>query len=212
MDTHLFMFGSSPPFNENLGAAFYDLMQSSEVAVLYIEREGSEAYLSKYTQALPGEVNMYPLALKDTYHNQELEKLKGCGGIIIGGGDTSAYRHYIVDSALASVIKERFQSGVPVAGFSAGALISPKHCVISDQDNVQGKQLFEKGLGLLDDAVIAAHYLEWQEQRNLKTAVTKLDVSIGYGIAEDSGIYLHNNQLAVSEGYVQFVLNPAKQQ
>ncbi|WP_079477767.1 Type 1 glutamine amidotransferase-like domain-containing protein [Halobacillus salinus] len=202
MGTHLFLFGSSPPFNEQLSDTFYRHLSTSKVAVLYIEREGSDAYIPKYLETFPEEVSLFPLALKQHYTNEEIKELHQCGGIIIGGGDTLAYRRFIVETELNQVIRSLFERGVPVAGFSAGALISPDTSVVSPKDNVTEEQLFEKGLGLLPDAVLSAHYLEWEEQSCLKQAVEKTEVSVGYGIAERSGAYFFNSRLTSIEGYV----------
>ncbi|MBA2175084.1 Type 1 glutamine amidotransferase-like domain-containing protein [Halobacillus locisalis] len=203
-DTHLFLFGSSPPFNEQLADGFSKQMKNRTVAVLYIDRDGSEAYLPKYTNALTQtNLSVVRLPLKKTYTDVERNVLSECGGIIIGGGDTVAYHDFIVNTSLGAMIYERFQEGVPVAGFSAGALISPEHCVISPMDNVAQVQQFKKGLGLLKKAVISAHFLEWKEEQNLKKALVETGQPVGYGIAEGAGIYLRNNQFIASEGYVQ---------
>ena len=51
---HLFLFGGSPPFGKKLGRKFADLTLNSKgrVAVLFVEREGWEAYMQKYTNVL----------------------------------------------------------------------------------------------------------------------------------------------------------------
>lgn len=85
-DTHLFLFGSSPPFNEQLAVEFSRQLKNQSVAVLYIEREGSDAYLPKYTNALtPTNLTVIPLPLKNSYTDAERNALMECGGIIIGG-------------------------------------------------------------------------------------------------------------------------------
>ncbi|KHE67752.1 Type 1 glutamine amidotransferase-like domain-containing protein [Halobacillus sp. BBL2006] len=204
--THLFLFGSGPPFNKRLGTEFSQLVGRGEVAVLYLEREGSEGYLPKYWEEIDTE-EVYCLALKDRYEPFELDRIEACKGVIIGGGDTETYRDYIVDTELGDILFNLFTDGKPIAGFSAGALISPQICVISPKDNKKGIPLFKNGLGLTDELIVAAHYLEWEEEQHLKEAIQKMDVPIGLGIAEQSGVYLKNNKLTSSEGYIHIEHN-----
>ncbi|MEQ6378394.1 hypothetical protein RZN25_16400 [Bacillaceae bacterium S4-13-56] len=53
---YLFLFGGSPPFTYTLGKRFADLALSSKgkVAILFLEREGWERYMEKYTSELEG--------------------------------------------------------------------------------------------------------------------------------------------------------------
>ncbi len=203
MTTHLFLFGGSPPFTTQLAEKFSNLISNGEIAVLYIEREGSSEYLPKYTSNIASASHeIYWLPLKENYTKQECERLRRCAAIIIGGGDTELYHKFIVQGPLNSLIVDMFHKGIPVAGFSAGALISPVHCVISSKDNDQNIQLFKAGLGLLDNQVISAHYLKWGEEQSLKEAVKQSRVPLGYGIADESGLYFHNHKLQMTEGYI----------
>lgn len=201
---HLFLCGSGPPFSVKLAKKFSDLLRNSTIAILYIERQGSDQYLPIYQKNIEkiGLTTVH-FPLKMQYTPDELDQLKECGGIIIGGGVTGEYRERIVETEIGSIITSAFNKGVPVAGFSAGSLIVPEHCVISPYDNDDKKQLFIKGLGLLPGAVVSAHFLEWQEEfENLKQAVKKTGVPIGYGIAENSCIYIHDGKLEAVEGYL----------
>lgn len=204
--THLFMFGSSPPLSEQLALKFSRLINGGKVAVLYIEREGAEAYLPKYWKGINNS-SIYCMALKEKYGHDEIKTLKSCQGVIIGGGHTEAYRCYIVKTELGSILKELYDEGIPIAGFSAGALICPKICVISPNDNEKGSQLLQRGLGLVDDFIISAHYLEWNEEANLEKAIESTEASMGVGIAENAGIYLLNNKLTSTEGYIHILYN-----
>ncbi|ARI75895.1 Type 1 glutamine amidotransferase-like domain-containing protein [Halobacillus mangrovi] len=199
--THLFMFGSSPPFNEQLALKFSQCINGGKIAVLYLDREGAEIYLPKYWKGINSS-SSYCMALKEKYGRDELKTLKSCQGVIIGGGHTEAYRSFIVETELGSILKELYYEGIPIAGFSAGALICPEMCVISPNDNEEGSQLFQRGMGLVDDIVISAHYLEWNEEANLEKAIERTKASIGIGIAENAGIYLLNNKLTSAEGYI----------
>ncbi|WP_079528676.1 Type 1 glutamine amidotransferase-like domain-containing protein [Halobacillus hunanensis] len=206
-DTHLFLFGGSPPMPDRMASQFVETLRNKRgtITVLYIEREGAEEYLPRYTLSLHShapELNIFYLPLGTFYTEKQLDQLRASNGIIIGGGDTLAYRNYIVETEIAEIIRCQFQNGTPIAGFSAGALISPNNCVISPKDNPEEVTLYQQGLGLLMNAVLSAHYLKWEEQDQLKTIVAYTHVQVGYGIAEDSGIYFKNQRLTTIEGYV----------
>ncbi|WP_245690057.1 Type 1 glutamine amidotransferase-like domain-containing protein [Sediminibacillus albus] len=134
-------------------------------------------------------------------------QLGECSGIIIGGGETERYRDYIVDTRIGKKIKELYRQGVPVAGFSAGALLSPEFCVIPPIDNSQGKHLFLPGLGLIQDLVVSVHYTKWQEESNLQAAVATTGVSVGYGINDQAGCYFLNQSFCRSEGEIELSNN-----
>ncbi|MFD2923578.1 Type 1 glutamine amidotransferase-like domain-containing protein [Halobacillus naozhouensis] len=211
-DTHLFLFGGSPPMTELLANRFAETLRDKKgtIALLYIEREGSEEYLPKYSLTLRDyapELEIFSLPIEASYTKEQLNQLRDSSGIIIGGGDTLAYYNYIVETEVAEVIQDQFQKGVPVAGFSAGALISPENCVISPKDNPKEITLYQRGLGLLMDGVLSAHYLKWKEQDQLKKVITHTDVGFGYGIADESGIYFENQKLTTIEGYVHIENN-----
>ncbi|WP_245208135.1 Type 1 glutamine amidotransferase-like domain-containing protein [Sediminibacillus dalangtanensis] len=204
---HLFLFGGSPPFTPELGKVFAETARQAtkKVAILFLEREGWEEYMSKYTSVLKehGLQDFFYMPLHVHVSTSELEQLDACSGIVIGGGDTVRYRNYIVDTPIGERIRQRYLSGVPVAGFSAGALISPEHCVIPPIDNREGKHLFLPGLGLIEDIIISAHFTKWQEEANLQKALRKTAVPTGYGIDDDAGCYFKNQSLVLTEGNIK---------
>jgi cyanophycinase len=201
---HLFLFGGNPPFGEKLGRKFAELSlnEMGRVAILFIERVGWEEYMPKYTRVLEsyGLNHFVYLPLSPNPSDDDLLQLSSCTGIVICGGETETYRNYIVETPIASHIKELYKKGVPIAGFSAGALISPKICVIPPIDNAENKHLFLEGLGLINDCVISVHYSKWNEEDNLKNAFAKTKVSIGYGIDDDTGVYFVNEKSSTVEG------------
>ncbi|MBR7796216.1 MAG: Type 1 glutamine amidotransferase-like domain-containing protein [Bacillota bacterium] len=204
MDNHLFLFGSGPPFTSKMASLF--MKQSNvfagSISVLFIERKGWRAYMPTYTNLLEkaGARNFNYLPLPSTPVETVINTVKESSGILIGGGNTNLYADYIVDSPISDVIKHRYELGAPVAGFSAGALISPKFCIISPKDNVKGIYQQRAGLGLLSKLVIAVHFSQWQDEEHLKQAVQAHIDSDNYGIDERAGIYLLNGKLEATEG------------
>ncbi|NIK75168.1 cyanophycinase [Paenibacillus castaneae] len=207
-DKHLFLFGGGAPFNESLGKKFATLSSNglNKVVILLIEREGWQEYMPKYTDILAqyGVADFLYFPLTSTPSADLMGQLYSATGIIICGGDTELYRDYIVDTKVGTIVKTLYLEGVPIAGFSAGALISPTVCVIPPIDNRKNEHLFLQGLGLITNGLISAHFSKWDEENNLKTALAKTNISQGYGIDDDSGIYFKNEMVSETAGQVYF--------
>ena len=205
INQQLFLFGGGPPFTPGLCKTFVSCLNGTgPVALLYVPRPGSNwaDYAPIYTDALTanGATDFFHFPLSARPTSAQLEQLAGSAGIIISGGETERYQQFIVDTPIGALIQERFQHGVPVAGFSAGALLTPNECRIPAIDQRNGQALVLKGLGLLPDAVISVHYDTWQEETNLSETFMKTASAFGYGLPERSGIYLKNGQLMQQEG------------
>lgn len=201
---HLFLFGGSPPFTSTLGRVFANVSLNKEanIAILFLERDGWETYMKKYTNVLE-ENNIKEfvyLPLNTTSKHTVVKMLKKCTGIIIGGGETEVYRNYIVDTEIGDLIKKRYDEGTPVAGFSAGALISPANCVISPIDNSKREHLFLSGLGLIKNCIVSVHFTKWNEEKNIKAALKTLNIPLGYGIDDGVGLYFENEFLSEADG------------
>ena len=205
MDQQLFLFGGGPPFTPMLCEQFVSCLdQSGPVALMYVPRPGSnwDDYAPIYTDALTahGATDFFHFPLSARPTPEQLEQLAGSAGIIISGGETERYQQFIVGTPIGTLIQERFQHGVPVAGFSAGALLIPNECRIPAIDQRDGNALVLNGLGLLTDAVVSVHYDAWQEEANLRQAFRSTNSTFGYGLPERAGIHLKNNQLVQQEG------------
>lgn len=204
MDKHLFLFGGSPPFTPKMAQQFVkkSIKKHAPISILVLERDGWQAYMPKYTTLLEqaGLRNFQYLPLPSTTVETAVQCINNSAGIIIGGGDTNLYADYIVDTVISPAIKERYELGVPVAGFSAGALISPDTCIISPKDNVQNEFQQREGLGLISNTLLAVHFSQWQDESHLRKAVNLFNDHNNYGLDEQTGIYLRNGQVEATEG------------
>lgn len=204
MDRHLFLFGGGPPFTASQAKLFAKISSQSNdpVSILFVEREGWEEYMPVYTRELEklGIHNFLYLPLPTTPVEQVVKCIANSSGIIIGGGDTNLYADYIVETDISKMIKERYESGIPVAGFSAGALISLEQCIISPKDNEQNEFQHRNGLGLLLNVLIAVHFSEWNDEDHLKNAANHFSDYVYYGIDERTGMYFLNGHLESTEG------------
>ncbi|MCT4792170.1 MULTISPECIES: Type 1 glutamine amidotransferase-like domain-containing protein [Exiguobacterium] len=205
INQQLFLFGGGPPFTSGLCKTFVSCSNGTgPIVLLYVPRPGSSwaDYAPTYTDALTacGAKAFFHLPLSDSPTDEQLAELVASSGIVISGGETERYQQFIVGTPIGALIQERFQHGVPVAGFSAGALLTPDECRIPAIDQRDGNALVLNGLGLLTDAVVSVHYDAWQEEANLRQAFRSTNSTFGYGLPERAGIHLKNNQLVQQEG------------
>lgn len=217
INQQLFLFGGGPPFTPGLCKTFVSCLNGTgPVALLYVPRPGSSwaDYAPIYTDTLKanGATDFFHLPLSDSPTDEQLAQLSTSSGIIISGGETERYQQFIVETPIGTLIQERYQQGIPVAGFSAGALLTPDACRIPVIDQRDNQALILKGLGLLADAVISVHYDTWQEETNLSEAFMKTASAFGYGLPERSGIYLRNGRLMQQEGPEAVLLKQKKEE
>ncbi|MFT8323507.1 MAG: Type 1 glutamine amidotransferase-like domain-containing protein [Bacillus sp. (in: firmicutes)] len=206
---HLFLFGGSPPFSKKLGGKFaaYAMKNQGKVVVLYLKSFSWKLHKMRYTKILKqnGLVHFVYISLINTPLKNIIEMLESCTGIIICGGKTELYRNYIVETEVGEKLMELYQNGIPIAGFSAGALICPTYCIIPPKDTAKKEHLFLKGLGLLKNCVVTVHFSKWHEASNLQTAISKLKAPIGFGIDDGAGVYFENDTLSETEGVVYYM-------
>ncbi|MEI5906811.1 Type 1 glutamine amidotransferase-like domain-containing protein [Bacillus spongiae] len=204
MDKHLFLFGGAPPFTFEMAKQFTNLAarHQTPVSILFVERDGWENYMPKYISILNelGIQEFTLLPLPSTPVDKVMTSIKNSAGIVIGGGDTNLYADYIVDTPIGKEIKERYELGIPVAGFSAGALISPELCLISPHDNVEQKTQSRKGLGLISQILLAVHFSQWNDEDHLRKALENFSSQLHFGIDEETCVYLKNGKLEAMEG------------
>ncbi|WP_174615507.1 Type 1 glutamine amidotransferase-like domain-containing protein [Virgibacillus ihumii] len=206
VNKHLFLFGSGPPFTPGMAERFSGIIMKRKgpVSILFIEREGMDwrEYMPVFTQPLKdkGVHSFNCLPLLSTSVREICESIKQSAGILIGGGDTNLYADYIADTEVAGAIKAKYEIGVPIAGFSAGALISPDRCVISPNDNTEGVLQHRMGMGLIQGVLLAVHFSQWNDEPHLKNAVRTFPNRLNFGIDEKTAIYLRDGEYIDAEG------------
>jgi cyanophycinase len=58
--------------------------------------------------------------------------------------------------------------------------------------------------GLVNNCVISAHFSKWNEEKNLIAALSNTKLPVGYGIDDESGIYLKNEIITQTAGQIYF--------
>ncbi|WP_042143956.1 Type 1 glutamine amidotransferase-like domain-containing protein [Paucisalibacillus sp. EB02] len=200
MDKHLFLFGGGSPFTKAFAKKFAELSTGGPIAILFLN--GGEPIIPRYTNLLEEfhhhEFTNIPLPL--TLVEKAINLINQSKGIIICGGDSIGYAENIVDTPISEAIRGAYENAVPIAGFSAGALISPEVCVISARDSGLEKYYKRDGVGLLSDTLIAVHFTQWDEQDHLRQITSDFPTTYNYGIDENTGLYFKDDNLQEIEG------------
>lgn len=200
-NTHFYLFGGGPPFTPKLAEAFSKQAHRPVCTFLVMNRPGWEEYRPIYAKKLEanGLICQF-LPLGATAIEGVTDQLAQSGAIVIGGGNTERYIDEIVETAIGEKIKECFLKGVPVAGFSAGALLSMEDSLLSPKDNASSKLMKRRGLGLVKNTAFAVHFSEWNEEEHLRNLASNYSKKHNYGVDEQTGLYLMNGMPMKVEG------------
>ena len=173
------------------------------IALLMIGGDGWQSHVPQYGKPwasrgatthhviVPGDDGML-----DT--NAAIRRLEEATGIFIAGGPTAGYHRLYATEPIRSAIRRRYFEGVPVAGLSAGAMISPDYCLLRPSKHVP-TQPFQivTGLGLLGDIIVEVHFSEGSGRLpSLLEGMTRTRVSSGLGIDSSACAVFENGRLA----------------
>ncbi|PZE19005.1 DUF120 domain-containing protein [Paenibacillus xerothermodurans] len=138
------------------------------------------------------------------------EELSNCTGLLICGGDTREYyKTCVCNSEMKNKINSLYRNGIPIAGVSAGALISSSPCTVwgskvtlqnnefivrSVYDNTVPEQelITGNGLGLLTGCLIEPHFSEYGGFPRLLAAMQKTSSQQGIGCDEPICLEIKN--------------------
>jgi len=161
----------------------------ARIAVLAQTGEGWEKHKAEITQPWTrrGVTQYEPIVSGENgLLNLELASavLYRATGIFIGGGHTPTYHRLFATEPVRTIIRERYQDGIPVAGVSAGALISLEICQLTQDETGSDKLQIVQGLGLAKGFVIGVHFTEWNALSEVLEVMSKTRTMVGLGIDE----------------------------
>lgn len=128
---------------------------------------------------------------------EQLEALAGCTGIFMAGGDTRAYHAVYAQGAAREVLRDVYRRGVPYAGLSAGALLTPDSaliwgdrlttatnqlCLRGSEDECEEELLIGPGLGFLPNVLVECHFSEQGGFPRLIAGLEQTGAPVGLGI------------------------------
>lgn len=204
MERHLFLFGDTSALTDEFAGWFVALAggEEAEIALLYDDEENRDFSDADFVQLLKKKgAGLFQLfSIQEELDQTIKEKLQNCTGIIVTGKDANKFQQQLVETDYGKVIQNLYKIGKPVAGFAAGALVAPEHCILSPKETPSGSQIYRRGLGLLSDKVIGVPVETWEEEFSLKIAMKKTDSPYGYGLNHMAGLYFVNEVLIEKNG------------
>jgi len=208
-NTLLFLLGGSAAFDA-AAQAFVPAAggRDAMIALLIQGGSGCEKYVPEYTGpwARRG-ASQYQVVAPDKDGKLDLDaasaKLRRATGIFIGGGHTPTYHRLYATEPIRSIIRERYNLGVPVAGCSAGALIAPQIAVLTSDETGDDSIHTPAGLGLASGLVVGVHFTELNALPYLLEAMVQTHTRIGWGIDDPACAAFENGRFKGSLG--QFV-------
>ena len=133
--------------------------------------------------------------------------------IYIPGGDQRKFMELVEKHDFEPILKKAYESGVLIAGTSAGAAIMSKPMITGtalkfdeyyptfrtiEKDNLE----LSEGLGLLPDQIIIDQHFIWRSRHNrLLTALMEFPEWTGWGIEESTAAYVHQDSVEVVGNY-----------
>lgn len=198
----LFLLGGSSSIFDVVAEEFIAVAGGREatIALLLSGDQGWEDHLPEYTQPwIRRGVTRYHTIVPDetgTLDSSTVStQLRQAAGIFIGGGHTPTYHQLYTAEPIRSIIRERYQIGVPIAGLSAGALITPEICAIPPEDTGDSSVRLVTGLGLVGELVVGVHFTEWNALPHMLAAMFKTQTTAGLGIDEPACVVLEDGQV-----------------
>jgi cyanophycinase len=223
----LFLFSNLADNFEAVSTGFVEAAggSSARIALLLAGGPDWERYVPRYRDPWIhlGAAEVIPIApLGDDLRLDvsQINQLKRCSGVFIGGGDTRKYQMIYVGTEAGAIIRDLYQLGIPFGGVSAGALISTESCVVrgckvtteANEYFVQTKLYYDplkdgdvqlrldKGLGLFKGCLIEVHFSELGRFPRLVQAMELTKSIWGLGIDEPICLEVSEGKLVRAHG------------
>ncbi len=186
----LFLLGGSEGTFDLVADEFVPAAGGREamIALLFAFAQGWEDHLAEYIDPwVRRGATRYYVITPDEHGNLDCDRasvqLREATGIFIGGGDTARYHQLYATEPIRSLLRERYQAGVPVAGLSAGALIRPEVCIVHEKTPGGRRPRVASGLGLVSDLLVEVHFSDHQDSLTwLLDAMVATRLGLGLGI------------------------------
>jgi len=178
--------------------------------------ESFEAIKSELMSLRAGAAMQSPKApLTSGSREQFVTMLNESTGVFFSGGDQNRIMDVLADERLLQLLKEKYASGTPFAGTSAGAAVMSDPMLTGDADLrlLDGEKVgIRKGLGLIEDVIFDQHFLVRQRHNRLFGLLIRFPDALGIGIDEDTAVLIEDNRrlTVVGKTFVMIALSKNK--
>jgi cyanophycinase len=146
---------------------------------------------------------------EDAFNKAAADKLRAADVIYFTGGDQLNVTALLGGSPLDEVLHERLDSGVMIAGSSAGAAMMSSSMIISGTSDAAprvGAVEIAPGMGLVEGVMIDTHFSQRGRHGRLLAAVAHYPQVLGLGLDEKTAVVIQDGHFkVVGEGVVTVV-------
>lgn len=127
--------------------------------------------------------------------SQFLAQLKNATGVYLTGGDQERILKTIEDKEILSALTNKFRSGTPFVGTSAGTAIMSGIAIIAENEGPKGEPELVTGAGLCflpPHVIVDQHFVVRNRELRLRLLVKANPGTIGVGVDEPTGFIVEN--------------------
>lgn len=181
------------------------------IAVMTVATRESESAGTKYNNLFRRlgikHVDVVPIEQReDAFDAGALKKVESADGLFFTGGDQLNITSLMGGTPLHTLLHERYQDGILIAGTSAGAAMMSSSMIISGESDAPpkvGGVEIAPGMNMIDGTVIDSHFSQRGRHGRLLTAIAHYPQVLGLGIDEKTAIVFQNGEFkVVGEGVV----------
>lgn len=124
-----------------------------------------------------------------------LAQLKNATGVYLTGGDQERILKTIKDKEIRSALTNKFKSGTPFVGTSAGTAIMSGIAIIAENEGPKGEPELVTGAGLCflpPHVIVDQHFVVRNRELRLRLLVKANPGTIGVGVDEPTGFIVEN--------------------
>lgn len=135
---------------------------------------------------------------EDSEKQSSIDLVTSANCIMFSGGDQSKITNKIGGTTIHKILLERYQNekGFVIAGTSAGAMAMANEMIAGGSPTesfIKGAVKMYYGLSLIPGLIIDTHFIKRGRFGRQSEAVAKFPNLIGFGLAEDTGMIIKNN-------------------
>lgn len=169
-----------------------------------------DALRQELSTAGAGRVVHAPTApLDDAKRRQFISDLSVATAVFFSGGDQNRIMDVLADAELLRLLREKYRSGVPFGGTSAGAAVLSDPMMTGDADLkiLDGKKVgVRAGLGLIPNVMFDQHFLVRQRHNRLFGFILANPAFLGIGIDEDTSVVIEDDRRLTVLGATQVMI------
>ena len=137
-------------------------------------------------------------AKEDSEKQSSIDLIKSANCIMFSGGNQSKITDKIGGTTIHKILVDRYknETGFVIAGTSAGAMVMTNEMIAGGSATeafIKGAVTMYNGLALIPELIIDTHFIRRGRFGRQSEAVAKFPNLIGFGLAEDTGMIIKNN-------------------